>query len=256
MRSQLEVARVLELAERGLNKSQIARATGISRTTIRMWLSGRTPGSQPGVRRVQCPRCGPFSEIVPGITAYAYAYLLGLYLGDGLVSRGPRGVYRLRIFLDCAHPLIARECAAAMSVVMPSSKAGTYRSRDSNMFVVGSWSRHWPCLLPQHGPGMKHLREIILEHWQRAIVERHPHRLLRGLIHSDGCRTVNQIRHPEKTYRYPRYFFTNKSDDIRRIFCDACDRLGIEWRQNKADEVNVARRDSVARMDRLVGPKR
>ena len=81
------------------------------------------------------------------------------------------------------------------------------------------------------------------------------HLLLRGLIHSDGCRCLNIIHHPKKTYSYPRYTFTNRSDDIRRIFCDTCDLLGIEWRIMNAWDISVARRDSVARMDELVGPK-
>lgn len=35
----------------------------------------------------------------------AYAYLLGLYLGDGSISRHPR-TYRLRIFQDQRYPLL------------------------------------------------------------------------------------------------------------------------------------------------------
>ena len=31
--------------------------------------------------------------------------------------------------------------------------------------------QHWPCLFPQHGPGRKHERPIVLEHWQRVIVD-------------------------------------------------------------------------------------
>jgi hypothetical protein len=160
------------------------------------------------------------------------------------------------VFLDAAYPVIALECSAAMSLTLPSSKPGTYRHRDANMFEVSSYSRHWACVIPQRGTGMKHLRKIALDGWQRMIVARYPQRLLRGLIHSDGCRTMNTIRHPKKTYSYPRYFFTNRSDDIRRIFCDACDQLGIEWRQNNRFDVNVARRDSVALMDSFIGPKR
>ncbi len=34
-----------------------------------------------------------------------------------------------------------------------------------------------------------------------------------------------------RTYRYPRYEFSNRSDDIRAIFCKYCDCLGIEWRR-------------------------
>jgi len=77
-----------------------------------------------------------------------------------------------------------------------------------------------------------------------------------GLIHSDGCRVVNKIRHPTKTYEYPRYFFSNRSLDIQRIFSDACDRLEIAWRQDGPWNISIARRAAVATMDRHVGPKR
>ncbi len=66
---------------------------------------------------------------------------------------------------------------------------------------------------------------------------------------------MNTIRHPKKTYVYPRYLFSNRSADIRQIFCDACDRLGIEWRVMTKYNISIARRDSIATMDEFVGPK-
>jgi len=67
---------------------------------------------------------------------------------------------------------------------------------------------------------------------------------------------INKIRHPKKTYAYPRYLFTNRSLDIQQqIFCDACDRLGIAWRHDGPWNISVARREAVAIMDRHVGPK-
>lgn len=92
--------------------------------------------------------------------------------------------------------------------------------------------------------------------WQREICARFPDRLLRGLIHSDGCRSINTIRHPKETYRYPRYEFTNRSDDIRGIFCEYCDKVGVDWRVMNRWNISVARRESVATLDRLIGPKR
>ncbi len=75
-------------------------------------------------------------------------------------------------------------------------------------------------------------------------------------MHSDGCRSVNTIEHPTKTYVYPRYLFTNLSDDIKRIFCDACDLVGIEWTVMNKKTISIARRESIALMDEFVGPKR
>jgi hypothetical protein len=111
-------------------------------------------------------------------------------------------------------------------------------------------------LLPQYGPGLKHSRPIVLVDWQQRIVSAHPDQLVRGLIHSDGWRGINRIRHPRKTYEYLRYEFKNTSADIRGIFCDACDALGVEWRVMKPDTISIARRASVAKLDAFIGPKR
>jgi hypothetical protein len=64
------------------------------------------------------------------------------------------------------------------------------------------------------------------------------------------------IRHPKKTYAYPRYFFSNRSLEIQGIFCEACERLGVAWRQDGPWNISVARRDAVAILDRHIGPKR
>ena len=121
---------------------------------------------------------------------------------------------------------------------------------------IYSFSKHWICLFPQHGDGRKHERTIELEPWQRWVaVERYPHMLLRGLIHSDGCRATNRVRVRGRSYEYTRYMFSNRSEDIRRIFTDACDRARIEYRPSNVWTISVARRGSVEHMDRFIGPK-
>lgn len=259
MRSIEDVHRVLALIEEGLNDCEISRRTRIPRGTIRDWRSGKTPRRGPLRARIppaeSCSRCGHPQHDFAALPAHDYAYLLGLYLGDGCISAAKRGVFRLRVTLDSKYPGIVRECAQAMGRVMPSSKVGVLRHKHQNSVEVGSFSRAWPCLFPQHGPGKKHDRRIELTDWQVEIVEAEAEPLLRGLIHSDGCHSVNTIRHPKKTYVYPRYLFSNRSDDIRRIFCDACDLLGIEWRRMNATDISIARRDSIAVMDEFVGPK-
>jgi hypothetical protein len=184
-----------------------------------------------------------------------YSYLLGLYLGDGCLSRARRGVYRLRIVLDERYPGIISECVSAMKQVLPENRPGVQQLRNARAVEVWVFSKHLPCLFPQHAAGRKHERVIRLVDWQAAVAMRHPEQLLRGLIHSDGCRFTNTIRHPKRTYRYPRYNFSNRSDDIKRIFCEACDLLGIEWRVMNRWDISVARRASVARLDEFVGPK-
>lgn len=145
------------------------------------------------------------------------------------------------------------ETAEMLRRTIPSSKVG-FQPR-VGCTEVSSTSLHWPCLVP-HGPGRKHERPIVLADWQReAAVERYPDRLLRGLIQSDGCRCINRVRTQGREYEYPRYLFTNRSADIRAIFLETCERLGVDARNNNRWSISVARRESVALLDRLVGPK-
>ncbi len=121
----------------------------------------------------------------------------------------------------------------------------------SRAVEIGCYSKRWPLLFPQHGPGRRHERRILLEPWQEEIVARHPRELVRGLIHSDGCRVQNRVNGKD----YPRYFFTQVSDDIRRLFCAACRQLGVSYTWSNPKTVSVARAPSVALLDSFVGPK-
>lgn len=119
----------------------------------------------------------------------------------------------------------------------------------------------WALAFPQHGPGRKHTRPIALTDWQRELTGRHPRPLIRGLIHSDGSRVINcfKTRLPSgrlAEYSYVRYFFTNYSADIRRIFCEHCDLLGIRWTQSSFKNISVAHRDSVTILDSFIGPEK
>jgi hypothetical protein len=237
VRSAEEVERVLELARSGRNQSEIARLTGISRTTVRDWLAGRVPG-----------RREPAVEALP---QRDYAYLLGLYLGDGFIAHGPRASC-LRIFFDARYPGIIGEAVRAMRAVRPHNRVWVARRVPTQCVVAQQWSTHWPALFPQHGPGVKHERPIKLVAWQREITMEEPRALIRGLLHSDGSRFMNRVGR----YAYPRYQFSNRSEDIKAILCEHLDLLGIAWRRANAHNISVARRGAVAALDAFVGPKR
>ncbi|WP_328722273.1 helix-turn-helix domain-containing protein [Streptomyces sp. NBC_00247] len=247
----------LALVAQGRSLNSVSRLTGVSRSTIRSWRTRLEP-LEPA-RAEPCPRCAPAPTAVE--PPAAYAYLLGLYLGDGCLSAARRGVYALRIACADAWPGLVDACAEAVRQVRPSNKI--MRVRAAGCQYVTSYSKHWPCLFPQHGPGKKHERRIVLAPWQREIVAAHPWDLVRGLVHSDGCRatnwTVRTVAGVRKRYEYPRYWFTNVSDDIRRLYTDTLDTLGVEWthcdRAGRRYNVSVARRASVALMDAHVGPK-
>ena len=125
--------------------------------------------------------------------------------------------------------------------------------------MVKSYSKHWACLFPQHGPGRKHQRKIELAGWQHVIVRNFPGEFARGLFHSDGWRGVNRVRRTladgDHWYEYPRYIFGNESADILRLCGEALDQLGVAWRYSRRNSISVARRKAVARLDGFVGPK-
>jgi hypothetical protein len=56
-----------------------------------------------------------------------------------------------------------------------------------------------------------------------------------------------------KAYAYPPTSSPTRSEDIKRLFCDALDRLGVEWRVMTASDISIAKRASVARLDAFVG---
>lgn len=249
MRTREEVLLVDELLRQGLNDCEIARRTGIPRGTVRDWRSGRQPrhGRQSDFGPAHAP------PTIPVDRRRHYAHVLGLYLGDGDISR-LRRTYRLRITLDGIYPEIVAMCAEALGAMLPNRvHIGPSPSR---AVIVSVYSNLLPRLFPQHGPGMKHTRRIALAPWQSAVTRRHPEDLIRGLIHSDGTRHLNSVRARGKTYAYPRYQFSNRSDDIRGIFCEHLDLLEIPWRRMNRWTISVARREGVARLDEFVGPKR
>jgi hypothetical protein len=256
MRSVEEVRNVGALVAAGVNDCAISRATGIPRGTVMGWRHGRRWEQWPYVHYSNsCQGCGaPGHDF--GALPEAYVYLLGMYLGDGHIVECPKRVYRLTIAMDAQYPEIIGECSRAVAMLVPGAAPRLQLQKNSRCVFVIKYSRSWPCLFPQHGPGRKHERPIVLSSWQQTLVTTAPEAFLRGLIHSDGCRFINPIRHGEKLYEYPRYNFSNASADIRQLFCDACDLLGIEWRVMNARNISVARRASVARLDEFVGPKR
>jgi hypothetical protein len=242
VRTPAEVRRVQRLASAGLSQSQIARQTGIPRSTVRMWVAGQTPSTE-RLEEVDVDR----------LPQASYAYLLGLYLGDGCLTPYPRNVFKLRIALDSRYPGIIAGCVGAMRRVMPRSRTHVWKHPVHNVVNVTTYSKAWPTLFPQHGPGRKHERSILLDPFQIRLLDSEPalEQLLRGLVQSDGCRVLNRVNGGV----YPRYMFDNRSDEIRAIFTGACEELGLRWTRTRRYTVTVSRRPDVARLDSFIGPK-
>jgi hypothetical protein len=204
-----------ELIAQGVNDCEISRRLGIPRGTIRDW---RRPTYVPRrtTRAEFCPRCWRKARRVR-FTPAEYAELLGLYLGDGCISEGPR-TFRLRITLDLKYPRIIKEAEDLVARCFPENRVDVQRGGMSGKCAnVSLYSRHLPCLFPQHASGKKHERPIVLEAWQLDLIEAAPGPLLRGLICTDGCVFINRTDiHRPQPYEYLSYAFANKSKGHRR----------------------------------------
>jgi hypothetical protein len=234
---------------------EVAAVHGVALKTVRRW---RLLYEQLGQPRGQthlaarCPRCENGALDEP-----AYAELFGWYLGDGWLERRRRDVYALHVYNDATYRVLNEGIQTLMRRVKPHCRPHT-RLLPGCVVTTVSW-KHWPCLLPQHGPGRKHERKLSLEPWQQELLSEHPGPFLRGLFHSDGCRANNwatrMVAGERKRYDYPRWQFVNNSTDIRRFCCDALDALDIAWKQSNWKTISVSRREGVALLDRIVGPK-
>ena len=246
--SEADYERAMRMSRARRSDYAIASELGMSRMTVFNWrhrkpkLEGRTNTAQ--MWRPSDPQ--------------SYSYLLGVYLGDGHLCEHASRNLRLGIKLDERYPAVIEEVTRAIQSVDPKTNVCTI----DHPGAIGLYASSpiWRAAFPQHGPGRKHLRAIELAGWQHEISREHPKQLLRGLIHSDGCRCMNRFTTKLPSgriaeYAYPRYFFSNLSADIRRIFCEHCELLGIRWTQSNPRNISFAHRESVASMDRFIGPK-
>jgi hypothetical protein len=233
----------LRLVASGLNDCEVARRLSVPRTTIRDWRKPRYVS-----RSSRCPLCRERSRPIV-LEAESYAELLGLYLGDGHIADLAR-TQRLRLFLDSRYPAIVDDAERLIRTMLPGNRIGRMLAEEGRMTVVWGYSSHLSCLFPQHGDGKKHERPIVLEPWQRELVDAAPWALLRGLIRSDGCVFVNRTGR----YEYLSYEFANRSADILDLFEQVARGVGLRPRRY-ARAIRLYRREDVALLLDRVGTK-
>lgn len=124
-------------------------ATGIPLPTLRRWLYGRLPKRV--ATTAYCRRCGGTLHQFEYVSSSDYAYLLGVYLGDGHVGANRGGGFALRVSLDHKYPGIVAEVARAIEAIR--GRHPWIGTREATCDVVVSYWREWPCWFPQHGPG-------------------------------------------------------------------------------------------------------
>jgi hypothetical protein len=266
-RSYQDYENIQTLWGQGLNKKQISRMTYIPRRTVIDCIQrfGSLEGLQEQQKQVNelwvLTKLINSEEETSQIHS-AYAYLLGIYLGDGNIVK-VRNVYRLRVTLDARYPGIIEHCSEKIRMVLPENEIGIvehYYKGHLSCVDVSCYYKDWPSLFPQHGDGKKHDRPIILRDWQQRIIETYPLEFFRGLFHSDGSRFSNVVNGKD----YPRYQFTNMAKDILRMFGETCDRLNLHWTmkvrafraEKQATDIYISRREDMAFLDQHIGPKR
>jgi hypothetical protein len=237
------------------NQREVARRTKLPRTTVQRFIQ-RYQTVENFEREYIFKPQNPLLPQLQSTTQefldihYHYAYVLGMYLGDGEINKGRRSL-RLIITLDQKYPKIIERCMQSIQVLMPQNTVSYYNCPKGNCVRVSCFNKNWHTVLPQHGTGVKHNRPIILEDWQQHIVDKFPLEFFRGLYHSDGSRPQNIV----KGKNYPRYTFSNESDDIRKLFTDTVEKLGLNWTTANHHNVAISRREDVEWLDKYVGVK-
>lgn len=238
------------LSDLGILDRENAAICGVSVAAIRHWRRGsRRSGDQDAPR---CPRC--YGRQLDEI---AYAYLLGLYLGDGHLTVSKNGVWALSISCcdgwpgswrkpawpcprSCPPPRYSPlpERAAPRSRAHPSTGCACSRSmgQAGNTSAKSSWSR-----------GRR-------RSWQSTLAtSRAAFSTLTAAGRSTGSGGRSRTATGGTSTR--AISFVNHSADIHRLCGQALDRLEVLWRFSKPTTISVARRKSVARLDQFVGPK-
>ncbi len=126
-----------------------------------------------------------------------YAYLLGLYLGDGNIS--PAAIRARRV---CALQIMCADAWPGLLEELPehANHIATWQKRYRRCTGKAAprcsrWWKHWPCLLPQHGPGRKHERRIELAPWQqRDSTDVHPAAFVEGSSTRMASSFTNRVR--------------------------------------------------------------
>ena len=154
------------------------------------------------------PRAASDAPLATG----AYAALLGLLPRRRLPRGARRAYFDLRVSCDAAYPEHRR--ATSPTACARSGRAGP----SSTSGRPGSWScrrhwKHWPCLFPQHGPGRKHERPIVLEDVAARDRRRAPRRLPARAVplrRRRGCANwaTRMVAGERTRYDYPRWQFT------------------------------------------------
>jgi hypothetical protein len=246
---------VMEMLSTGIKISEIAFATGINRSTISNW---KQRNGRNLIKTVSHDGEGAdrylktFIENMNESRRADYSYLLGLYLGDGCIYRLPK-TYKLTITLDNKYDSLNEYTISVFSRFFekPAYIFDLSLHGRGNAIDIITHSCTLPVIFPQHGRGRKHDRSIELKEWQVDIIDSIS--FVKGLMMSDGSMYVDLQCGNTKAG------FTNKSEDIIRIFEKYLNKLNIEYKTYKKKTgiymTTIHKQESVSRLVDLIGTK-
>jgi hypothetical protein len=141
MRSYEEYRQILDLWERGYPKKRIAIMTGIPRRTVIDCiqkfesLEGLEKHIESTPASILLDTLKTANVLENAQLFESYAYLLGIYLGDGCISY-VRKTPRLRITLGTLYPNIIAQCMHTIQAILPDNKVNTVKRRENAVEVV------------------------------------------------------------------------------------------------------------------------
>jgi DNA-binding transcriptional regulator WhiA len=132
--------------------------------------------------RVQVPPRPPVSDKDKII----HAYIIGIALGDGNLSRPNGRTTRLRITCDTKYPTIIQEITSALSQLLPKNKVSIVPGPKPTYCNVSVYSEKLNGLLPwKVNNGSKFLQQAHIPMWIFEDTDYHI-AVLKGLIQTDG----------------------------------------------------------------------
>ncbi len=253
---------IITLLDAGLSKAAVANQLSIAWKQVDYWSKNRARLVESVYTgHLKCPAAWHVGSS-PTPRTKSYAYLLGCYLGDGYINKQGKYTWKLQFACDRKYPNIIEQIGTAFTQVFDRKYHFVKSSSSVNCVILYGYSKEIQHLFPLF-EGKKHESPLVLESWQRDIIDTHPQEFLKGLYHTDGSRYI----HAQGNLKHIHYNFTNKSKDIIDLFCESCDKLDIEYRINERpfintkDEVStgwtvtIGKRAEVERCEILLGKK-
>lgn len=248
---------VMKMLSNGYKISEIAKQTGINRSSISNWKqrSGRIKIETKETNEIKEDKF--FSNFIESLTPNKkldYSYILGVYLGDGCIYKHKDKNYRtLTITSDKKYADLndyTIQCFTRFFGKAPRVVDRTLYGRGNAIDIIYS-HKHLDLVFPHCGRGHKHDRKIELSPWQESIID--PVQLLRGLFMSDGSFYIDSQCNKMKIG------FSNKSKDIISIAEKYLDIVDVYYRTNTSKSgmyrLNITKKNDVEKMVNMMGTK-